>query len=179
MAGAKLHLQREPDDDPAALAARLLDRSGGLNWSVLRVAELRVLAAETLDQEKIVEAQRRLAAIAAAGRTPACVDVGASSEVTFQLRMNVCGRRGCRCAQAPPAPHGPYLYAHFRGYDGRSTTRYLGSVSGEILDESLWLDARRPYARRPGPPAELRFVTRPRGRQTTATRERVHRRKSA
>ena len=55
---------------------------------------------------------------------------------TLHMRMKVCGKPGCRCAQDPQARHGPYYeWGHMIG--GKLVHRMVTPAQAELLQHAL------------------------------------------
>ena len=55
---------------------------------------------------------------------------------TLHMRMEVCGKPGCRCAQDPQARHGPYYeWGHMIG--GKLVHRVVTPAQAELLQHAI------------------------------------------
>lgn len=55
---------------------------------------------------------------------------------TLHMRMKVCGKPGCRCAQEPLARHGPYYeWGHMIG--GKLVHRMVTPAQAELLQHAI------------------------------------------
>ena len=55
---------------------------------------------------------------------------------TLHMRMKVCGKPGCRCAQDPQARHGPYYeWGHMSG--GKLVHRMVTPAQAELLQHAI------------------------------------------
>ena len=55
---------------------------------------------------------------------------------TLHMRMKVCGKPGCRCAQDPQARHGPYYeWGHMIG--GKLVHRMVTPAQAELLQHAI------------------------------------------
>jgi hypothetical protein len=55
---------------------------------------------------------------------------------TLHVRMKVCGKPGCRCAQDPQARHGPYYeWGHMIG--GKLVHRMVTPAQAELLQHAI------------------------------------------
>jgi hypothetical protein len=99
--------------------------------------------ASTLSDEELQELdfwiRHRLDPAAAELEHPRSPTPGEEEEgATYKLKYFRCGKSSCRCARGEL--HGPYLYIHRRGADGRARTTYVGRVSVERQDEDRQLE---------------------------------------
>ena len=69
------------------------------------------------------------------GVRAALADIEYLGSGTLHMRMKVCGKPGCRCAQDPQARHGPYYeWGHMIG--GKLVHRMVTPAQAELLGVS-------------------------------------------
>ena len=70
------------------------------------------------------------------GVRAALADIEYLCSGTLHMRMKVCGKPGCRCAQDPQARHGPYYeWGHMIG--GKLVHRMVTPAQAELLQHAI------------------------------------------
>ena len=70
------------------------------------------------------------------GVRAALADIEYLCSGTLLMRMKVCGKPGCRCAQDPQARHGPYYeWGHMIG--GKLVHRMVTPAQAELLQHAI------------------------------------------
>ncbi|HZU00862.1 MAG TPA: DUF6788 family protein [Ktedonobacteraceae bacterium] len=55
--------------------------------------------------------------------------------ITYQLQYRTCGKPYCRCRHDTSKRHGKYVYAYWRGEDGKLKSKYIGKAMPESEDK--------------------------------------------